>query len=255
MEDLALPIVVVTFLGLSAWEALRPARRYPQRRFWKLRGAFAAVFYVALASALPFVWDAWLAEHRLLDATALPLPLGALAAFLAVELLTYAWHRTMHAVPFLWRWFHQMHHSAERIDVWSALLFSPLDIVGFTFASSLGMVLGVGVSPDAAALAGIVAFALGLFQHANVRTPRWLGYLVQRPENHALHHARGVHRFNYGNLALFDLLFGTFRNPERVDEPAGFYDGASDRVGAMLLGRDVSTAPGEPEERLAAAAE
>lgn len=255
MDDLALPIVVVTFLALATWEALRPARRYPQRRLWRVRGALAAVFYVALTSALPFLWDAWLAEHRLVDATSLPLPLGALAALLAIELVGYAWHRALHRFGLLWRWFHQMHHSAERIDIWSALLFSPLDTVGFTFASSLGAVLVIGVSPDAAALAGIVAFALALFQHANVATPRWLGYLVQRPENHALHHARGVHRYNYGNLALFDLLFGTFRNPARVDEPAGFYDGASDRIGAMLIGRDVSTSPGEQDHALAAAAE
>lgn len=39
------------------------------------------------------------------------------------------------------------------------------------------------------------------------------------------------------------MLFGTFRNPKTMNEEAGFYDGASSRVGEMLLGRDVS----EPE--------
>jgi hypothetical protein len=64
--------------------------------------------------------------------------------------------------------------------------------------------------------------------------------LLMRPAQHGLHDARGVHSFTFGNFALWDLMLGTFRNP--VDFPAayGFWDGASSKVGAMLIGRDVS---------------
>jgi hypothetical protein len=41
-------------------------------------------------------------------------------------------------------------------------------------------------------------------------------------------------------------VFGTFRNPAQWKGDAGFYDGASARLGAMLLGRDVAK-PAEPE--------
>lgn len=85
---------------------------------------------------------------------------------------------------------------------------------------------------------------LGIFQHANLRTPRWLGYFIQRPESHAIHHQRGVHAFNYADLPLWDMVFGTFHNPEvgRQQKPLqGFYDGASARIGSMLMFRDVST--------------
>jgi hypothetical protein len=35
-------------------------------------------------------------------------------------------------------------------------------------------------------------------------------------------------------------VFGTFRNPDKfTSSPAGFRDGASGKVGAMLIGRDV----------------
>ena len=45
-----------------------------------------------------------------------------------------------------------------------------------------------------------------------------------------------------GSLAFSDLLFGTWRNPATFPtEPLGFWDGASSRVGAMLLGREVTT--------------
>jgi hypothetical protein len=39
------------------------------------------------------------------------------------------------------------------------------------------------------------------------------------------------------------VVFGTYRNPARFPQHYGFWQGASSRVGAMLIGRDV----GEPE--------
>jgi hypothetical protein len=77
-----------------------------------------------------------------------------------------------------------------------------------------------------------------------VHTPQWLGWIIQRPEAHAVHHARGVHAYNYGNFMLWDILFGTFRNPAGFSGPAGFWDGASSKVGAMLIGRDIGAAGG-----------
>jgi len=95
----------------------------------------------------------------------------------------------------------------------------------------------------AAALGGYLGFFYAMFQHLNIRTPRWLGYLIQRPEAHSVHHGRGIHAYNYGNFPLQDLLLGTFRNPKGFTPEAGFWDGASAQVGAMLLGRDVGQRP------------
>ena len=53
-----------------------------------------------------------------------------------------------------------------------------------------------------------------MFQHWNVKTPRWLGYIIQRPESHGLHHELGVHARNYSDFPLWDMLMGTFVNPE-----------------------------------------
>jgi sterol desaturase/sphingolipid hydroxylase (fatty acid hydroxylase superfamily) len=41
----------------------------------------------------------------------------------------------------------------------------------------------------------------------------WLGYFIERPESHSLHHQRGVHRHNDADLPVLDMLFGTFHNP------------------------------------------
>jgi sterol desaturase/sphingolipid hydroxylase (fatty acid hydroxylase superfamily) len=63
---------------------------------------------------------------------------------------------------------------------------------------------------------------------------------VQRPESHTEHHAKNIHAGNYSDLPLFDILFGTFKNPKTYSHETGFYNGASGRVKEMLLFKDVS---------------
>ena len=165
---------------------------------------------------------------------------------LVYEGMVYAWHRTMHETDWLFQSFHQMHHSAERLDTFGAFYFSGLDMIGFTFIGSLSLSLIVGIPPQAVTCFLFITLFLGIFQHTNIKTPQWLGYIVQRPESHSVHHGRGVHRYNYSDLPIFDILFGTFRNPKHFVDETGYYDGASARVGDMLLCRDV-TAEAEPE--------
>jgi hypothetical protein len=104
----------------------------------------------------------------------------------------------------------------------------------------------VGLPAQAATTAMLFITFLGIFQHANLKTPRWLGYLIQRPESHAIHHQRGQHRYNYADLPVVDMLFGTFRNPSGYVAETGFWHGASTRVLDMLMARDVSAPPFGP---------
>jgi hypothetical protein len=53
--------------------------------------------------------------------------------------------------------------------------------------------------------AGPVPF-LAAFQHTNIRTPQWLGYIVQWAESHSVHHARGIHHYNHSDLPLFHIF-------------------------------------------------
>ena len=70
-------------------------------------------------------------------------------------------------------------------------------MVGWTALSSVCLTLVVGLSAESATIVLYVTTFLAIFQHANVRTPRWLGFVVQRPESHSYHHERGVHARNY----------------------------------------------------------
>ena len=205
---------------------------------------FSFVIFFYLASYLPLLTDPYLEPYRLFDLTDQPAWLGALVGVLVYEFGVYVWHRAMHTSDLLWRTFHQLHHSAERVDTWGAFWFSPLDMIGFTLLGSISLALIVGLSPQAITIFLLFTNFLAVFQHANIRTPRWIGYLIQRPEGHSLHHARGIHRYNYSDLSVFDMLFGTFRNPRDHRAETGFYHGASSRVAEMLTFRNVH----EPRE-------
>jgi sterol desaturase/sphingolipid hydroxylase (fatty acid hydroxylase superfamily) len=246
MQDALMLALLAGYVLLLALDFVAPARKFPAVARWRWKGIALFVLNMGAFSTLPFLWDEWLGEHRLVDATGLPIWAGALLAIVVAQLFNYVWHRAMHNVPFLWRWFHQVHHSAERIDIFGAFYFHPLDVVGFAFVGSLALVLGVGVRPEAAVIASAFLTFCAYFGHANVRTPRWLGYFIQRPENHALHHQRGVHAYNYGDIALWDMVFGTFRNPASWNGQAGFYDGASSRFTEALIGRDITQALARP---------
>jgi sterol desaturase/sphingolipid hydroxylase (fatty acid hydroxylase superfamily) len=112
-------------------------------------------------------------------------------------------------------------------------------MVGWTLVPSVALTL-LGLPPAAATAALLFISFLGIFQHANLRTPVWLGYFIQRPESHSVHHQRGVHRHNYADLPLVDMLFGTFHNPREHARETGFWHGASARVLDMVLARDIS---------------
>jgi len=215
-------------------------RVFPEMKFWRLRGiAFFAVYF-ALSGYAPLLWDGLLGEHTVFNAAVLPLWLQIAGGFLFLELAIYAYHRTAHNVDLLWRHSHQTHHSAERMDAWSAFIFHPIDVVFLAFAGSLALVGFFGVSATAAIAVNLFAFFLTVFQHANVKTPRWLGYIIVRPESHALHHQRGVHAYNYADLPLVDMMFGTFKNPETWDGEAGFFDGASTKLWSLFVGKKLA---------------
>lgn len=235
-------VIIAIYIGLMIWEAVFPGRKLPQVKYWKLKGLTAFAIYFYLSSYLPLFMDPYLEPYRLLDITGLGTLGGAVVGLLLYELGIYIWHRTMHRSDFLWRTFHQVHHSAERLDTYGAFFFSPLDMVGWTILGSICFALTVGLSPQAITVTLLTATFLGMFQHANIRTPRWLGYIVQRPESHTIHHARGIHKHNYSDLPLFDILFGTFYNPRGFEHETGFYEGSSHKIKEMLLFKDVSQA-------------
>lgn len=228
--------IIGLFTAFAIADSIANARAFPSIRFWRILGVASAILYFTIATYAPFLWDEWLGAHRLLDLTHWSFWTQFAAGFLVLEAGIYAWHRTMHNVTPLWR-AHQMHHSAERVDIWGAFYFHPLDMLGWAALGSLCLVWIVGLSPEPVLAIAIVSTICSMFQHTNIRTPHWLGYLITRPESHSIHHQRGVHAWNYGDVPWFDMVFGTFRNPRSFDEQVGLTDGGTWRMERTLAGR------------------
>ncbi|MGZ6125175.1 MAG: sterol desaturase family protein [Myxococcales bacterium] len=241
LEDLLGPAVPVLFFAMMGIEALLPARRFAPIRRWRLVGTAFMLMMGVLGAVAPLLLNpSFFAAHRLLDLSGLGVAGGAAVGFLVLSFVNYLYHRACHRSGLLWRLFHQLHHSPARMDMAGSALFHPLDGLMYSITPLLVGALLLGLDPRAAALTGFIAVFFGFFQHWNVRTPRWLGYLIQRPESHCVHHEYGVHAWNYSDLPLWDILFGSFRNPAAWEGRAGFDALASRRIGAMLLFEDVN---------------
>lgn len=241
-------VEILGYVGLAlipafiVLDAFRGHRRYKRQRAWRFRGIVVTAAAVWLSMLIAGGWAAILGDYTLLDLEGLGAVGGAVVGVLVYEFVHYWYHRTVHRVDLLWRLAHQMHHSAERVDAFGAYYLHPVDVFCFTSCASLVFVPLLGLSGEAAAIGAAFLTFNAMFQHANLKTPHWLGYFIQRPESHCVHHGRGIHHYNYSDLPLWDIVFGTFVNPRDVEGlEAGFYDGGSERIPEMLLFRDVST--------------
>jgi sterol desaturase/sphingolipid hydroxylase (fatty acid hydroxylase superfamily) len=141
--------------------------------------------------------------------------------------------------------FHQIHHSAQRIEIVTSFYKHPSEILANGLLSSVILYWVAGLGPEAASGAVLLTGLAELVYHWNVSTPHWLGYLFQRPESHCLHHQEGIHSYNYSDLPVWDMLFGTFRNPRQFTSRCGLGSEAEHRLGDMLLGVDVNRAAQE----------
>jgi len=219
--------------------------RHASTRFWRIRATVVTIATFYLAGYAAVFWATLLGDFHLFDGSGLGTWAGAAVGILVYEFVHYWYHRSAHAFDWLWRAGHQMHHSAESLDAFGAYYMHPLDTFLFTTASSLVFFPLLGLSMEAGVFSAFFLTFNAMFQHMNVKTPQWLGYIIERPESHSVHHAKGVHRYNYSDLPLWDIVFGTFRNPKDFQAEHGFYDGASARIGEMLLFHDVTTVKGE----------
>lgn len=239
--DLVGLLVPATFFFMLAVERLAPARPFPPRPGWTWLGVGFLLLVGVASTVVPLLFDPeWLARHRWFNGAALGVPLGTIVGYVVLSGVAYAWHRTLHRVPFMWRLTHQMHHSPQRVDIPGSVLFHPVEIVAQVLIQLFVTLVVLGLDPLAAALVGFVAAFYGMFQHWNVHTPRWLGVFIQRPEAHCEHHRLGVHAYNYGDLPIWDIVFGTFLNPAHFDGRCGFEAPLDRKLGAMLTFHDVN---------------
>lgn len=237
------PLIVLAVAAVMiSVEVTRPGRSWPKVAGWWTRAILLNLCQVGTVYLAGVLWDGWMLRHRLWSAEGLGVTGGAIAGYLVITFVYYWWHLWRHKFGFLWRWFHQVHHSPQRIEIITSFYKHPFELLVNGILSSSILYLLVGVGPQAASYAVLMTGLAELFYHWNVRTPHWLGFIIQRPESHLIHHQEGVHSYNYADLPLWDMLFGTFRNPRHWDARCGF--GTKEhRLADMLAGVDVNKEP------------
>ena len=147
----------------------------------------------------------------------------------------YWLHRWKHANQFLWKFIHRLHHSPSHMETPVAFFRHPGEIlVNTLYLILMGKLLGVSALAICVALT--IEGCLECFHHSNIKTPkslRFLGYVIQLPEMHLVHHEYGLHRYNYAPV-LWDGLFGTARVPKEWRGRLGF-DSSHDIAGIFLF--------------------
>ncbi|HEX9857773.1 MAG TPA: sterol desaturase family protein [Paracoccaceae bacterium] len=226
------------FLGLFALfagiEVLAPRRHraLPRGRRWVTNWALVLIDTAALralALALPLLavgaaLDAGRMGWGLFNALDLPAWLEFVAAILILDFAIWLQHLITHKVPLFWR-FHRVHHADRDMDVTTAIRFHPVEIAA-SMLLKIGLVYLIGPTALAVVAFEVLLNGTSLFNHANIRMPRWLDRLVRlllvTPDMHRVHHSiqRHEHDSNYGfALSVWDRLFGTYRaQPEAGHE-------------------------------------
>jgi sterol desaturase/sphingolipid hydroxylase (fatty acid hydroxylase superfamily) len=222
------------FLGVLAaaalWEAWRPARPRKFSRAWRWSNNLALVFLdsllvrlllpgIAIGAALWAQDNGW----GLLNAAPLPGWLAFVVAVVALDLAIYGQHVAMHKVPMLWR-LHRVHHADPDFDATTGLRFHPAEILLSALYKAV-VAIALGVPPEAVLVFEILLNAGALFTHANASLPpafdKAMRHAFVTPDMHRVHHSplRVETDSNYGfNLAIWDRLFGTYREKAARDE-------------------------------------
>ena len=221
------------FLGMlilmGVLEAVFPARERVQTRGRRWLTNFGLVIIATLAIRLLFpiiaVGAALWAQGQgwgLLNMISLPSWAAILLAVIILDMMIYWQHVAFHRIPVLWR-LHKVHHADRDLDASSGLRFHPIEII-ISMLYKMAVVICLGAPVLAVIIFEILLNACAIFNHANLRLPRWierpLRQIMVTPALHRIHHSvlETETNTNYGfSVIWWDKIFRTYTDtPEGV---------------------------------------
>ena len=166
--------------------------------------------------------------------------INGFVGYIIMTWVFYWWHLLRHQIDFLWLIFHQVHHSPTRMEILTSFYKHPLEVI---FNSIIMIILLnpiLGMDAKAGVYTSIFTAVGEFWYHLNIKTPHWIGYFIQRPESHRLHHLQNTRICkNYTDLPIWDILNRTFENPVNEFHPIGFNNGIETNVMSMMMFNDV----------------
>ena len=237
-------LVSITVLFLILERAF-PGRLLPNSAGWYIRSISINLIQLGITLLTGKLWLIWFGKTSLLNMAVLNAPVieGFLGWFIGTFVF-YWWHRLRHKDGF-WLIFHQIHHSASRIEILTSFYKHPVEIFTNSFITAIILFPILGTSLLAGLWYNMFAATGEYFYHANIKTPKWLRYFIQTPELHSIHHEYDVHKYNYSDLPIWDRLFGTYKDTTTFTGRCGFPEGAEQKFPEMLIFKDVYQVPAE----------
>jgi sterol desaturase/sphingolipid hydroxylase (fatty acid hydroxylase superfamily) len=217
-----------------------PGWKLPAVPSWTIRVLAINFAQLLIIVAAGFSWEKWLSVYSIFHLSAyMPNWAGGILAYFIATFIFYWWHRWRHTNDYLWRHFHQIHHSAQRIEVITSFYKHPLEMFVNSVIGSLLVYSLLGLNAEAGAIYTLCTALGEFFYHTNIKTPKWVGYIFQRPEMHRIHHEYEKHTSNYGDIVWWDMLFGTYSNPKEFKTSCGFDMDKELKLADMLKFKDV----------------
>lgn len=141
----------------------------------------------------------------------IPIVFQFILAILISDFNYYWLHRISHKSFFFWR-FHALHHSSERLHMFSSGRNHPISTILTYCCATLPLVL-VGASPSLIILCTVFTAVNNLIKHTNYNFKTgFLNYIFSTPDLHRIHHSRIIEEgnTNFGNnLIIWDIIFNT----------------------------------------------
>src|SRR5262245_15065015 len=221
-------------------ERIIPGWSLPKVRTWPFRVLLINGVQLCVVTVAGLTWERWLASTSVLHLSKnLSSGIGGIVAYFIATFVFYWWHRWHHEYNLFWRGFHQIHHSPQRLEVITSFYKHPGEMIVNSIIGSILVYTILGLTPEAGAIYTMCTALGEFFYHTNVKTPRWVGFVFQRPEMHRIHHQHGRHKNNYGDITWWDMLFGTYENPKEWVHTCGFDDPKEQQLLRMLAYKDV----------------
>jgi sterol desaturase/sphingolipid hydroxylase (fatty acid hydroxylase superfamily) len=212
-------VAVLVFCLALEWHKQRSVRRYASRAFRTdliysmvyLSGIYSLLIGLPIYRYLTSHLSRWVPFAQTHALAHVPAVLQFAIGLVIADFTYYMWHRTVHAVPFLWA-FHSVHHSQKELTIATSLRVHILEemvrglfyfVPFFIFAIPATVWLPVDIAIN----------WLLFLEHSDLDwTYGWFGKVIVSPHYHRVHHSIETQDVdtNFGSFFSFwDRLFST----------------------------------------------
>ncbi len=238
---MTLPTIITIFATIFflLFERIKPGRMLPKIKNWYYMALMINVIQLIITLLTARLWIEIFGEISLFKIHNWQSEiLQGFFGWLIGTFFFYWWHRVRHMKGF-WLIFHQLHHSPSRIEAVTSFYKHPIEILADAILSALILYPLLGCSLMGMFWYNCFAGIGEYLYHSNIKTPKWFRYFIQTPELHSIHHQYNVHKYNFGDITIWDRIFGTYKDTTEFVERCGFPKDAEHKLKEMLLFKDV----------------